>query len=126
MTYDDALNGNSSKAGNFFIGINPIPTQLGYIKGNLTSIDSNLAQLYDNTSTTTLNQAITQAQTTETDIIKISNDDAAGNDLNLNYNTPLDAAVTTSTIASTFPSVLGSYKSKSGIVWGLYQTAYAL
>lgn len=126
VTYDDALNGNFSNAGNFFIGINSIANTLNQINGNLTYINSNFSQLYDNTSTTPLNQAITQAQTTEADIIKISNNDANGSDLTLTYNTPFDASITTGSISSLFPSVLGSYKSQNGIVYPLYQVVYTL
>ena len=71
-----------------------------------------------------MNQAITKSRLAETDTIKISNNDAAGNLLTLNYNTPIDASVSTGIISSTFPTVLGSYSSKTGLVWNLYTPIY--
>ena len=99
---------------------------LSQINGNLSSINSNLTELSSSSSSTVLNQAITQATTTSNDVIKISNNDAAGNDLTLNYNTPFDATSTTGTVASTFPSVLGSFKSQKGYVWAVYSAVNVL
>lgn len=125
ITYDDALNGNYSNTGKYFVGVNSLPSLLRQLSGNLTYLDSNLSELYSNTSTTSLNQAITQTQLTETDIKKIPNNDGTnGSSLTLTYSTPLDSATSSGTVSSTFPSILGSYASQSGYIWGIYQSVY--
>lgn len=126
ITYDDALNGNYSNSGKYFVGVSSLPSLLGQLSGNLTNLDSNLSELYSNTSTTALNQAITQTQLTETDIKKIPNNDGtSGSGLTLTYSTPLDSATSSGSISSVFPTILGSYASQNGYVWGLYQAVYA-
>lgn len=125
ITYDDALNGNYSNSGKYFVGVNSLPSLLGQLSGNVTNLDANISDLYSNTSTTNLNQAITQTQSTETDIKKIPNNDGvSGSGMSLVYSSPLDSAVPTSTVSSTFPSVLGSFASQSGYIWSLYQSVY--
>lgn len=120
------MNGNSTNNGDsYFIGMNRIPEVISSLQTNLTNIDNNLTQVHSTTSTTTFNQAITYAQTAETDTIKISNNDASGSNLTLNYNTPIDSVTTSSTISSTFPAVLGSYSSQKGLVWSLYSSIYS-
>ncbi len=76
--------------------------------------------LYSNDSTATINQALTQTQTAMNNTIKISNNDMAGSNLVLNYGTPLDSATPTGSINSLFPTLLGSYSSKTGYVYTLY------
>lgn len=123
---DDIMNGNTTSSGNsYFIGMNMIPDVITYLQTNLTNIDNNLTQIYSTTPTTTINQGISQAQTSETDTIKISNNDATGSNLTLNYNTPIDTVTTSNPISSTFPSVLGSYSSQKGLVWSLYSNIYS-
>ena len=56
---------------------------------------------------------------------KISNNDLAGNPLSLTYNTPFDVTVTSGTIASNFPSALGSVSTFSGPVYSLFQSTYS-
>jgi hypothetical protein len=127
ITYDDALNGNYSNSGKYFVGVNSLPSLLGQLSGNLTNLDSNLSELYSNTSTTTLNQAINQTQSVESSIKLIPNNDAVnGGGLTLTYSTPFDSASSSGTVSSTFPSILGSYASQSGYVWGIYQAVYIL
>lgn len=67
-----------------------------------------------------MNQAISKSQNALTDTIKISNNDANGTNLTLTYNTPIDTTTTSSSISSTFSTVLGSYSSQTGLVWSLY------
>lgn len=118
---DDIMNGNTTTSGSsFFIGFNNLPTYLNYLKGNLSSINSNLAQIRSSSPTTSMNQAIAKAKTAEDNTIKISNNDPSGSNLVLTYSTPLDTPSSTGTIASNFPEVLGSYSSKTGLVWRLY------
>jgi hypothetical protein len=64
IAYDDILNGNQSASGKYFVGINTLPTLLAQLSGNLTNLDSNLSELYSNSSSTNLNQAIIQSKTT--------------------------------------------------------------
>ena len=64
IAYDDTLNGNYSSGGKYFVGMNSLPFLLAQLSGNVTYLDANLSDLYSNTSTTNLNQAITQTQTT--------------------------------------------------------------
>ena len=48
------------------------------------------------------------------DTIKISNNDGIGSPLSLTYGTPLDALVTTGSISSDFPAVLGDFSTRTG------------
>lgn len=119
------MNGNETNSGDtFFIGLNSFPVYLDYLKGNLTSIDGNLSDIYSSSTSSIMNQAISGAQTAKNDTIKISNNDAAGSSLTLTYNTPIDTTTSTGSISSRFPTVLGSYSSQTGLVWSLYSTIY--
>ena len=72
-------------------------------------------------SNATMDNALNDCQTAISDTKKISNNDAAGNNLNLKYSTPIDAiAPPGGPITSSFVSILGSYISQSGYVWTLY------
>lgn len=78
--------------------------------------------MYNTNANSTMSQAVSLSQTAINDTILISNNDAAGNPLTLNYNTPLHFSVTNSSINSTFPDVLGSTSSQSGMVYSLYSS----
>ncbi len=52
----------------------------------------------------------------------VSNNDAGGLPLVLTYSSPINSTVPTDSISSLFPSVLGSYSSRSGIVMNIYSS----
>lgn len=45
IAFDDLLNGNVSTTGTFFIGLQPLITSLGSLKGQLNNVKTNLQQL---------------------------------------------------------------------------------
>lgn len=105
---DDILNGNvTSDGSSFFVGLHQLSTQLGYLNGNLTSINNTMANL--KSSSANMTDASTKAATALSDIAKIPNNvNAGGNMPAVAYSTPLNSASPTSTINSIFPAILGS------------------
>ena len=122
---DDMLNGNVTQDGSsFFVGLYQLNQQLGFLKSNLTTINSTMANLQS--SSANMTAVSTAATNALTNIAKIPNNvNAGGNMTAITYNTPFNAASTTGTITSTFPSVLGS-STTGGIVGSLYTTTTAV
>ena len=121
---DDILNGNVTTDGSsFFVGLNQLYTQLGYLSTNLSSINTTMSNLQPNSSNiTAVNSAATNALT---DIAKIPNNaNAGGNMAAILYGTPLNSAVTNSSINSAFPAALGS-STTGGYVGSLYTAVSA-
>lgn len=126
MLIDDVKNGNTTNDGSsYFMGMNQVPVLLEQLRTNLTNIDNNLTEIYSTTPTTTLNTAISQTQTAITDTILISNNDNTGTPLTLDYNTPLENAITSLTTPSTFPVILGSTSGQNGLVGTLHANLVA-
>ena len=116
---DDIINGNVTEdASSFFSGLKQIDTQLGYLEGNLSSINTTLSNIVP--GSTNISNSQTAADNALTAIAKIPNNvDAGGNMNDITYNTPFTSSSTTGTITSTFPSVLGS-STTNGYVGTLY------
>ena len=116
ITLDDLINGNVTTAGTFFIGINPLYTEMinlnnnmGDISGNLSSIGTGGGQ----TSTT-----LGDAATAKNAIDVIPDGTPGGNVAGYNYNSPFNA--NTGTIPSTMPDELGSSTSAGSLVFLAY------
>jgi len=123
ITLDDILNGNVTADGNsYFIGLNPLSIQLNLLKNNLNNIDGNLSLLRSGSPNGTLQQALDDCQTAMDDTKLISNNDASGNPLVLSYNTPIDNAISSGSISSSFIPILGSFSGTNGLVWNLYSS----
>ncbi len=119
IVLDDLLNGNVTTDGSsFFTGLNQLYVQLGYLDGNLTSINTTMANLA--TSSTNITNVQNDATTALTNIAKIPNNVNSGGNMNaISYNTPLNSGSPSSTINSIFPPILGS-STTGGYVGALY------
>ena len=91
-----------------------------YMKLNIGNISSQFSVLTGNSSDTTMDKALLALQISKTDTIKLSNNDTSGSDLILSYSSPINESLTDSAIFSIIPSILGSYSSRSGLVWIIY------
>lgn len=85
---DDLLNGNvTDDASSFFSGLKQIDTQLGYLNGNISSINTTLSHIVP--GSTNITNAQTAATNALTAIAKIPNNvDSGGNMNDIVYNTP--------------------------------------
>lgn len=85
---DDLLNGNvTDDASSFFSGLKQIDTQLGYLNGNISSINTTLSNIVP--GSTNITNAQTAASNALTAIAKIpKNVDSGGNMNDITYNTP--------------------------------------
>lgn len=121
---DDLMNGNVTSDGtSFFAGLKQISTQLGYLNGNLTSINNTMANLIPTATNITNTQ--NDATAALTAIAKIpANVNSGGNMSAIAYNTPFNAGTSTGTINSIFPSLLGS-STTGGYVGTLYNLVNA-
>ena len=104
----------------FFVGPKQLDTQLGYLDGNLSTINSSMNNL--KSSSANMTAVTTAGSNAMTNTAKIPNNvDSGGNMTTVTYSTPLNSNSTTSTINSTFPSALGS-STTGGYVGTLYTT----
>lgn len=119
IVLDDLMNGNVTTDGtSFFAGLNQIKTQLGYLNGNLTAINTTMANLIP--TSTNITNTLSDATTALTAVAKIpANVNSGGNMNDIVYNTPFNSASTTGTINSIFPALLGS-STTGGYVGALY------
>ncbi len=117
---DDIINGNVSTSGKFFSGLKQIDTQLGYLDGNLTTVNNSMVNLKSTSANmTTVNTA---GNTALSDTAKVPNNVNAGGNMNaITYDTPLNSGSPSSTINSIFPAILGS-STTGGYVGSLYTT----
>lgn len=119
IVLDDLLNGNVTTDGSsFFTGLTQLNIQLGYLNGNLSSINTTMANLA--TGSTNITNVQNDATTALTNIAKIPNNVNAGGNMNaIAYSTPLNSGSPTGTINSIFPAILGS-STTGGYVGALY------
>lgn len=124
IVMDDILNGNVTTNGSsFFVGLNQLNLQLGYLNGNLTAINNTMQNLQS--SSANMTNVNNLANTALSDIAKIpANVNAGGNMSAISYSTPLNSASPSSTITSTFPSLLGS-STTGGFIGTLYNVVVA-
>jgi flagellin-like hook-associated protein FlgL len=122
---NDLLFGNTSKDGkSFFSGFEQISKQIGSLQVNLGNISSQFTNLAPGSPT--MDDALHLLALSKTDTIRLSNNDAAGTDLLLAYPVPINQSTPTGSVPSSFPQVLGSYSSRSGITWAIYSALDAL
>ena len=121
IIFDDILNGNVTQDGaSFFLGLNQLHTQLGNLNGNLSTINSSMANLQ--TGSANMTAVLTAGDQALNDTAKIPNSVVAGGDMSaIAYNTPFNSGSPTGTINSVFPSALGS-STTGGYVGTLYTT----
>ena len=121
IIFDDILNGNVTQDGaSFFLGLNQLHTQLGNLNGNLSTINSSMANLQ--TGSANMTAVLTAGDQALNDTAKIPNNVVAGGDMSaIAYNTPFNSGSATGTINSVFPSALGS-STTGGYVGTLYTT----
>jgi hypothetical protein len=124
IVLDDLMNGNVTTGGSsFFAGLNQINVQLGYLNGNLTSINNSMANLAPSSANITNTQ--NDATAALSAIAKIpKNVNSGGNMNDIVYSTPFNSASPSGTITSTFPPVLGS-STTGGYVGTLYSMVSA-
>ena len=108
IVLDDLMNGNVTADGSsFFAGLSQIKTQLGYLNGNLTAINSTMSNIASNS--TNMTRVQNDATAALAAIARIPNNVNAGGDMNtITYNTPFNSATITGNITSIFPPILGS------------------
>jgi len=125
IVLDDILNGNVTTNGNsFFVGLNQLYLQLGYLNNNLSSINTTMQNL--DSSSTNMTNVYNLAITALSDIAKIpANVNAGGNMNTISYSTPLNSASPSSTTTSIFPSILGS-STTGGYIGTLYSVVSAV
>jgi hypothetical protein len=121
---DNILNGNvTMDQSSYFAGLYTISSELVNLQANISNIDGNLSRIRTGSSDPTMNNVLNKCQTALNDTKKISNNDAAGNNLNLKYSTPIDAiSPSGGPIVSSFVTILGSFISQKGYVWTLYSS----
>jgi hypothetical protein len=116
---DDLLNGNVTTNGSsFFTGLNVFSNNLAKLSGNLSSINTALNDL-SSTSSGTSYTAVNNIATATTAIKKIP-DNAGTAQMNLVYNTPINAGTTTGTLTSSFSGILGKWDSANTLMYKLY------
>ena len=114
---DDLLNGNVTADGqDFFVGLNQFSTQLTNLQTNLTNLRNNFTNLADTTgaSQTQLNNVIAVRDK----VSYIPQGGTTTGAMTLSYTNPIDGS--TGSIASTFPTILGSHTATTSLVGGLY------
>jgi hypothetical protein len=122
---DDLLNGNSTVNGTyFFTGLNTLSAQLGNLWSNLSTINTNFADLTGTTpapgagnseSLLALNNVWNAANKVSQIPTGVANASLA-----LSYMTPINSGSASVSLSSTFNSVLGSGTQSSTLVGGLY------
>jgi hypothetical protein len=124
IVLDDLMNGNVTTDGtSFFAGLSQIKLQLGYLDGNLTSINNSMANLAS--GSTNITNVQNDATAALTAIAKIPNNVDAGGNMNaISYSTPLNSASPSGTTSSIFPPLLGS-SNTGGYVGTLYSLVTA-
>jgi hypothetical protein len=107
MVFDDFINGNVTNDGqSFFAGLPQIKSKLNELNGNLSIINNTLRQILPSNSN--FSDSSSKAATVLSDTAKITKGVNASGNIVLQYNTPLNAAITNSTVSSKIPSILGS------------------
>lgn len=120
MMLDDIVNGNVTLDGSYFIGVDPLIREIGYLSGNISTI-----QTQTNSLNSTLDGLISHFTTMRDDIQKVPKNLLAGGNAALVYNTRISDTFgsTTGTVESGFASILGS-SNTSGII-GSFYTSFA-
>lgn len=118
---DNVVNGNVTTNGSsFFIGVDPLITQVGVLNTNFSNIQTQLSNLNN-----TLDGMVPHLQTMRNNIQKVPNNALAGGNAPLIYNTKISDAfgTTTGTTESMFAGILGS-SNTSGII-GTFYTSFS-
>ena len=117
---DDLLNGNVTLSGSsFFVGLNMFSGSLSKLSGNLTTISTAFTDLSNNASGNSYT-AVNNIATVQSNYIKRIPDNAGTANMNLVYNTPINATVTTGTLTSSFAATLGKWNSQGTLLYNLY------
>lgn len=119
---DDILNGNTTDDGtSYFLGMNTLSTQLGYISGNMSTINNSLTQL-TNSAGTNMTTILGQATTAMNNVDLVPTGVAGGTMPAFTYMTPFTSAAAATPISSTFPTVLGTTASGGSGLVGVMHT----
>jgi len=118
---DDLLNGNvTMNNASFFVGLNMFSGSLSKLSGNLTAINGSFSDL-SNSASGTSHTAVNNIAAVQNNFIKIIPDNAGTANMNLVYNTPIDVAGTTGTLASSFAGILGRWNTQGTLIYNLYE-----
>lgn len=118
---DNVINGNVTTSGSsFFIGVDPLITQVVALNTSFSSIQAQLSTLNN-----TLDSMVPNLQTMRNNIQKVPNNALAGGNAPLIYNTRISDTfgTTTTTTESIFAGILGS-SNTSGII-GTFFTSFS-
>lgn len=120
MILDDIINGNASyyNPSLFFTGIKTFTNELKILNSNINTLDTEIGKLTSSSSQIT--DTKNKINTAKASTTKIPSSSGAA--LSFNYNTPISAAVTTGTIQSLFPTVLGSSTNSASLVGVAYSS----
>lgn len=105
VTFDDVINGNTSTAGTFFIGMNGLKNSLTNLKNNIGSVQTELQKLDITNTAGVTYPAYTEGNNLLDTLSKIPDNTIGGTMAAYTYPT-FDGSA--GTISSNFPTILGS------------------
>lgn len=119
MMLDDVVNGNLTTAGQYFIGVDPLITQIGALNSNVGVVNTSMTNL-----NSTLNGLGAIFIAMAENVKKVP--DGLGGPAVINYMGDIGTAGASTPIASAFVDVLGDDTKPDSVVGGLYPTLSSL